>query len=272
VCSATPVAACGLTTGVSAIGAGRQHTCALTSAGGVKCWGYNEFGQLGDGTTENRTTPVDVSGLSSGITAISAGFHHTCALTSAGGVKCWGDNEQGALGDGYKYGPETCRERYGATKACSRTPVGVIGSPATCTASAGTIKLLPGLSDTPAAQTITIKGTLTGCTGDPFTQVKFKASLKTAAPVACSVLKAGGEEAAGPAKYTWAPKAKRTAGTLSVLLSETPGAAVSGEVTSGSYAPWTLSGTVTQSYSGAANCGEKPVKKGAFSGSAVSFE
>ena len=85
----TPVAVSGLASGVTAIAAA-SHTCALTSAGGVKCWGRNDAGQLGDGTTTDRDTPVAVSGLASGVTAIAAGFYHTCALTSAGGVKCWG--------------------------------------------------------------------------------------------------------------------------------------------------------------------------------------
>jgi DNA-binding transcriptional regulator YdaS (Cro superfamily) len=86
-------------TGISKIAAGYSHTCAITTAGGVKCWGDNSFGQLGDNTTTQRLTPVDVSGLASGVAAITAGEYYTCALTTAGGVKCWGSNQFGQLGD-----------------------------------------------------------------------------------------------------------------------------------------------------------------------------
>jgi len=97
--SATPVEPVGLSGGVVAVAAGWEHTCALTTAGGVKCWGFNNDGRLGTGTGEQSLVPVDVVGLSSGVTAISASRYNTCALTSTGGVMCWGYNEHGELGN-----------------------------------------------------------------------------------------------------------------------------------------------------------------------------
>jgi alpha-tubulin suppressor-like RCC1 family protein len=94
----TPVTVTGLSSGVSAISVGANHSCAVLITGAVKCWGNNQFGKLGDGTKTSSSTPVAVSGLSSGVSAIAAGANHTCALLRTGGVKCWGD--AGKTGDG----------------------------------------------------------------------------------------------------------------------------------------------------------------------------
>jgi alpha-tubulin suppressor-like RCC1 family protein len=84
--------------GVKALAVGTQHNCVLTTAGGVLCWGYNSAGQLGNNSTANSLTPVAVSGLSSGVMSVVAGDNHTCALTTAGVVKCWGANNYGQIG------------------------------------------------------------------------------------------------------------------------------------------------------------------------------
>jgi alpha-tubulin suppressor-like RCC1 family protein len=98
--SPVPVAVKGLSSGVLALAAGADHTCAVTAAGGVVCWGDNARGQLGDGTTVDRHFPVAVKGLSSGFVAVAAGNGHSCARTPAGAVMCWGNDGNGQLGDG----------------------------------------------------------------------------------------------------------------------------------------------------------------------------
>ncbi|MFM2183710.1 MAG: hypothetical protein RJB61_2004, partial [Actinomycetota bacterium] len=74
------------------------HSCSVTAAAGVVCWGHNEFGQLGDGTLDIRTSPVAVTGLTAAVSAVAVGDYHSCVLTTAGAVQCWGRNDVGQLG------------------------------------------------------------------------------------------------------------------------------------------------------------------------------
>jgi alpha-tubulin suppressor-like RCC1 family protein len=89
--------------------------CALLKNGTAECWGSNNNGELGTGTTNASLTPVKVKGLST-VTALSAGGvngNYTCALLQAGTVKCWGYNGEGELGNG--------------TTRAALTPVSVAG-------------------------------------------------------------------------------------------------------------------------------------------------
>jgi alpha-tubulin suppressor-like RCC1 family protein len=89
--SPVPVPVTGLATGAIAVSVGAYHSaCAVTAGGGVVCWGENAFGVLGNGSTTNSSTPVPATGLTSGATAVSVGFHAACAVTAGGRVQCWG--------------------------------------------------------------------------------------------------------------------------------------------------------------------------------------
>ena len=83
--------------GAVQVSTGLGHACAVMANGGLKCWGDNARGQLGDGTTTDRLQPVDVP-MPGPVIAVAAGGMHTCAVTSAGGAFCWGHNTRGQLG------------------------------------------------------------------------------------------------------------------------------------------------------------------------------
>jgi alpha-tubulin suppressor-like RCC1 family protein len=95
-----PVPVTGLTSGVIDIEAGWNHACAVVSGGELRCWGWNFYGQLGEGTTVNRNIPARVQYLTDGAAGIAIGWGHTCVVTGLGAVKCWGFNGSGQLGDG----------------------------------------------------------------------------------------------------------------------------------------------------------------------------
>lgn len=83
------------------IAAGGGSTCAISSAGGVKCWGDNTDGQLGVGATGlGSRVPVDVIGIDAQVRSLSVGNSHACAVTVGGAARCWGSNRHGELGDG----------------------------------------------------------------------------------------------------------------------------------------------------------------------------
>ncbi len=86
-------------TGATEVAAGFVHTCAVVSDGTARCWGANDKGQLGDGTTTASVQPVVVAGLAN-VVQISAGAQHSCALLGDGSARCWGYNLQGQLGNG----------------------------------------------------------------------------------------------------------------------------------------------------------------------------
>jgi alpha-tubulin suppressor-like RCC1 family protein len=109
------------------ISAGWNHTCARTRAGTISCWGGNGdgargYGQLGDGSFNNRAAPVEVNGISDAID-VSAGGWTTCAVVGDGTVWCWGYGERGGLGNGERSNSATPVQVSGISDA-SRVVVG----------------------------------------------------------------------------------------------------------------------------------------------------
>jgi alpha-tubulin suppressor-like RCC1 family protein len=97
---ASPVQELGGDTHWTKLSAGVTHACAVKSPGTLWCWGGNEYGQLGDGTTADRASPVQELGGDTNWDQVSAGVDFTCARKSAGTLWCWGNNDKGQLGDG----------------------------------------------------------------------------------------------------------------------------------------------------------------------------
>ncbi len=119
-CLPTPTPVQGLS-GATQVAAAQNHTLALLADGTARAWGYDIFGQLGDGGTINQPSPVPVAGLGGAI-AIAAGWSHSLALLANGTVVAWGLNNKGQLGRGTTTGPDSC-----GGAPCSKVPVPVPG-------------------------------------------------------------------------------------------------------------------------------------------------
>ena len=85
------------------VGMGANHTCAARKTGGVRCWGLNGNGQLGDGGTATRLQATDARGITDAV-RLTGGNDFTCAVRGNGQVVCWGGNANGQLGRGMTTG------------------------------------------------------------------------------------------------------------------------------------------------------------------------
>jgi alpha-tubulin suppressor-like RCC1 family protein len=129
--SSSPVPVTGITT-ADAVTVGAFHACARLTDGTLRCWGWNQDGQLGNGTQGSSTTPVPVTGITTAVT-VAAGVNHTCAGLLDGTLRCWGLNGFGELGDG--------------TTNYSATPVPVVGISTATTVVAANDHSCAGLAD-----------------------------------------------------------------------------------------------------------------------------
>ena len=113
-----------------AITSGLYHSCAILDNKSISCWGYNDYGQLGDGTTSTRSSPVtviNIENLDSPV-SISSSYYHTCLMNNSGSIHCWGYNNKGQFGNGDN--PNTWNYLISKSSSISlpKTPISVSGS------------------------------------------------------------------------------------------------------------------------------------------------
>ena len=173
---------------------GAHHTCGRTKTGTVKCWGDNEYGQLGYSSTDSCTFPagkVDCSRTPtvlpdlSGVIQIALGGDQTCALLGDGTVKCWGLNQNGSLG----YATTTTCPSFGWSPPCSKVPTAVPGLSGVTSLSVGTNHVCALLGD----------GTVKCWGGNMSGQIGDGTTTDRAVPTSVSGLSKVVEIATGPA-------------------------------------------------------------------------
>ncbi len=194
---------------------GYSHSCGLTAAGAAYCWGDNESGELGNATSgTTSSTPVPVAG-GLAFAVLSAGYSHTCGVTTAGAAYCWGANESGELGNG-------------AVGQDSPTPVLVSGGLTFASISAGGVATC-GITTSGAAYCwgSNAYGALgDGTTTDRATPVAVAGGLDLAA-ISAGVSHACGVTTSGAA-YCWGDAANGQLGNGVTSLSSSVPVAVAG--------------------------------------------
>ena len=170
-----PVSVVGLPAAAAEISSGYQHTCVVTVNGAALCWGNNSFGQLGDGSAANSSTPVAVESLQSGVTSITASGDNTCAITTTGGAKCWGGYSGGQLGSAPDP-PLTCP--ISPLQGAQATPIDVPGV-------SSVVALAGGLAHQGLAVQVGV-GSSSPCDGEAYPVVaSFECALASGGSVMC---------------------------------------------------------------------------------------
>lgn len=118
----------GTSSTVKTMSLGLLHACALMESGDVKCWGENNYAQLGIDSTVDKNAPAAVLMGTTTATAIACGMYHTCAIIASGDVKCWGRKNNGQLGA--DYGATVLRgDALGETASASTLKTWAPGAP-----------------------------------------------------------------------------------------------------------------------------------------------
>jgi hypothetical protein len=166
----------------------------------------------------------------------------------------------------------------GGATATAQIEYTVVPTKIVCSAISGKITLRPGLTSSPARQAARLKGKLTGCSGGGFTEATYSATTTTMNPVGCQLFSSDeGEQALGTLKIAWKPKAKggTSLGSVQVVLGEGAAEPLGGTIEGGAFAPATIESAITETFTGAGQCGTAtkkrvvPVKKATLTGTRV---